>query len=85
MYKIRLRDELAEQDEKGIGYQYEVWESEKNPKKVVVRFRNNAGIPKQVTYSKRKVESFIQAGDWILVSPKPSASEWFDKPMALNP
>lgn len=84
MYKIRLRDELAKQDEKGIGYQYEVWESEKNPKKVVVRFQDKDGTPKQVPYTKRKVESFINAGDWILVSPKPSASELFDKIMALN-
>lgn len=84
MYKFRLRAELAVHDEKELGYEYEVWEVKNNSKKVWVRFQDNNGNWRQVLYKKRRVEAYIKAGDWILSTPVPSASERFDREMAFD-
>lgn len=77
---------MAQHDEKEFGYEYEVWEMRGNPRKVVVRFQDNAGNWRQVTYKKSRVEAYIKAGDWIPSTPAPSppsAREIFDEKMAF--
>ena len=68
MYKIVLREDLAIEDGKGIGYEYEIREVVNNPERVKVCFEDDNGNLRELRYRKEEVDGFIENGEWIIVT-----------------
>lgn len=66
-YKIKLREDLAQTDVNGPGFEYEVKEIPNTPDRLLVCYHSKEGNWIEGRYRRSDVQKFISSGEWIKI------------------